>query len=164
MTGNKQACCTEDPSAIVGPLSAVHWHYTVIPGLLVVVQSQLIKPTQHNPHPNLPWHHHSWLGLKNNNSFHPHTHTCGQAPSYRPLQMAVWVKTWYYLLPYVQLYEDSMFRILRQSMHNHTCQHPHKFNELATKSEKCNGQHPPSKTPVGVLPWTCQSEGKWLSR
>ena len=23
-----------------------------------------------------------------------------------------------------------------------------------------DGQHPPSKTPVGRLPWTCQSEGK----
>ena len=51
----------------------------------------------------------------------------------------------------------------------HTCHHPHRFNELATKSEKWNGkpraecdngQHPPSKTPVGELPWTCLSEGK----
>ena len=26
---------------------------------------------------------------------------------------------------------------------------------------KCvNGRHPPLKTPVGVLPWTCRSEGK----
>ena len=24
--------------------------------------------------------------------------------------------------------------------------------------------HPPSKTPVAVLPWTCRSEGKWPSR
>ena len=23
-----------------------------------------------------------------------------------------------------------------------------------------DGQHPPSKTPVGVLPWTCRSDGK----
>ena len=50
-----------------------------------------------------------------------------------------------------------------------TRHHPHRFNELATKSEKWNGkptvecvdgQHPPSKTPVGVLPWTCRSERK----
>ena len=43
-----------------------------------------------------------------------------------------------------------------------------RFNELATKSEKWNGKprvvcvdnrHPPSKTPVGVLPWTRRSEG-----
>ena len=42
-----------------------------------------------------------------------------------------------------------------------TCHHPHRLNELATKSEKWNGKprlecadgrHPPSKTPVGVLP------------
>ena len=41
-----------------------------------------------------------------------------------------------------------------------------RFNELVTKSEKWNGKsrHPPSKTPVGVLPWTCWSEGKWPSR
>ena len=56
---------------------------------------------------------------------------------------------------------------------DHTCHHPHRFNELATKSEKWNGKprlecvdgrHPPSKTPVGVLPWTCRSEGKRPSR
>ena len=50
---------------------------------------------------------------------------------------------------------------------------PHRFNELATKTEKWNkkarlecvsGQHPPSNTPAGVLPWTCRSEGKWPSR
>ena len=43
-----------------------------------------------------------------------------------------------------------------------------RFNELATKSEKWNakpdGRHPPLKTPVGALPWTCRSEGKWPSR
>ena len=33
-----------------------------------------------------------------------------------------------------------------------------------SRLECVNGQHPPSKTPVGVLPWTCQSEGKWPSR
>ena len=51
--------------------------------------------------------------------------------------------------------------------------HPHRFLELATKGEKWNGRpglecvdgrHPPSKTPVGELPWTCGSEGKWGSR
>ena len=51
-----------------------------------------------------------------------------------------------------------------------TCHHPHRFNDLATKSEKwngkarpecVNGRHQPSKTSVGVLPW---SEGKWPSR
>ena len=26
--------------------------------------------------------------------------------------------------------------------------------------ECVNGRHPPSKTPVGALPWPCQSEGK----
>ena len=30
--------------------------------------------------------------------------------------------------------------------------------------ECVNGRHPPSKTPVGVLPWTCRKEGKCLSR
>ena len=47
--------------------------------------------------------------------------------------------------------------------------HPHRLNELATESGKWNGKsrlecvdgrHPSSKTPVGVLPWTCRSEGK----
>ena len=56
---------------------------------------------------------------------------------------------------------------------DHTCRPPHWFNELAAKSEKwtgkprleyVNGRHPPSKTPVGVLPWTCRSEEKWPSR
>ena len=46
---------------------------------------------------------------------------------------------------------------------DHTCHHLHRFNELATTGEKWNakprlkcldGWHPPSKTPVGVLPWT----------
>ena len=44
---------------------------------------------------------------------------------------------------------------------------------LLQKSEKWNGKprlecidgrHPPSKTPVGVLPWTCRNEGKRPSR
>ena len=44
---------------------------------------------------------------------------------------------------------------------------------IATKSDKWNGQprvkcvdgrHPPSKTLVGVLPWTCRSERKRPSR
>ena len=30
--------------------------------------------------------------------------------------------------------------------------------------ECVNGQQPPSETPLGVLLWTCWSEGKWLSR
>ena len=56
---------------------------------------------------------------------------------------------------------------------DHTCYHPHRFNELAPKSEKWNGKprlecvnswHPPSKTPVDILPWTCQSEGKWQQK
>ena len=29
--------------------------------------------------------------------------------------------------------------------------------------ECVGGRHPPSKTPVGLLPWTCRSEGKWPS-
>ena len=48
-------------------------------------------------------------------------------------------------------------------------------NELATESEKWNGKrkprqecadgrHPPWITLVGVLPWTCRSDGKWPSR
>ena len=54
-----------------------------------------------------------------------------------------------------------------------TCHHPHRFNELATKSEKWNGKprlecvsgrYLLSKTPVGALSWTCRSEGKWPSR
>ena len=62
---------------------------------------------------------------------------------------------------------------LKRWQSDHTCCHPHRFNELATTSEKwnrkprlecINGQHPPSKTPVGVLPRTCLSQGKWLSR
>ena len=54
----------------------------------------------------------------------------------------------------------------RQS--DHTCHHPHRFNELAaTKSEmwngkpslECvNGRYSPPKTPVGVLPWTCRCD------
>ena len=52
------------------------------------------------------------------------------------------------------------------------CHHPHRFNELATRSEMWNGNprlecvngwHPPSKTTMGVLPLTCRSEGKWLA-
>ena len=49
--------------------------------------------------------------------------------------------------------------------------HPHRFSELATKSgmgkprlECVSGWQPPSKTPVVVLSWTCQSERKWPSR
>ena len=62
---------------------------------------------------------------------------------------------------------------LQRRQSNHICYHHHRFNELATKSEKWNGKprlecvdsrHPPSKTPVRVLPWTCRSEGKWPSR
>ena len=30
--------------------------------------------------------------------------------------------------------------------------------------ECVDGQRPPLKTPVGVLPWTCRSEGKWPRR
>ena len=57
------------------------------------------------------------------------------------------------------------------------CQHSRtvslRFNKLATKSEKWNGKprldcvdgrHPPKNTPVGVLSWTCRSEGKRPSR
>ena len=48
-----------------------------------------------------------------------------------------------------------------------------RVNELATESEKWNvkprlecvsGWNLPSKTPVGVLPWTCRIEEKWPSR
>ena len=54
-----------------------------------------------------------------------------------------------------------------------TCHHPHRFNELATKSEKWNGKprlecvdgrRPLSKTPAGVLPWTRRGAGKQPSR
>ena len=56
---------------------------------------------------------------------------------------------------------------------DHTCHHSHRFNELATKSEKwngkprlecVNGRHPRSKTNVRVLRWTCRSEGTRPSR
>jgi len=47
---------------------------------------------------------------------------------------------------------------------DHTCHHPHRFNELAKikwngkpRLECVDGRHPPLKTPVGVLPWTCRS-------
>ena len=59
---------------------------------------------------------------------------------------------------------------LKRWQSDHACHYPDRFNELATKSEKWNGKsrqecvhdrHPPSKSPVGVLPWTCQREGKW---
>ena len=62
---------------------------------------------------------------------------------------------------------------LKRCQSDHTCHHSHRFNKLATKSEKWNGKprldcvdgrHPPSKTPVGILPWTCRSEGKRPSR
>ena len=62
---------------------------------------------------------------------------------------------------------------LKRWQSDHTCHHPNRFNELATKSEKWNGKprpecvdgrHPHSKTSMGVLPWTCRSEGKWPSR
>ena len=59
---------------------------------------------------------------------------------------------------------------LKRWQSDHTCHHPHRFSELATESEKQNGKprlecrHPPSNTPVGMLLWTCWSEGKWLSR
>ena len=51
---------------------------------------------------------------------------------------------------------------------DHTYHHPHRLNELATKSEKCNKKHrlvcanvrhPPSETRVDVLLWTFRSEG-----
>ena len=52
-----------------------------------------------------------------------------------------------------------------------SCHHPHRFNEvIGTKSGMgslgwCVGVwHPPLKTLVDVLPWTCQSEGKRPSR
>ena len=62
---------------------------------------------------------------------------------------------------------------LKRWQSDHTCRHPHRFNQLATRSEKWNGKrrlecvdgrHPPLKTPVGVLHWSCRSEGKWRSR
>ena len=55
----------------------------------------------------------------------------------------------------------------------YTHHHPHKLNKLATKGGKWNGklrlvcvnlQHPPLKTPVDVLLWIYQSQGKWPSR
>ena len=55
----------------------------------------------------------------------------------------------------------------------HVCHHPHTVTVQWACSKKWNGkswvecvdgQHPPLKTPVGVLPWTCRSGGKWLSR
>ena len=57
---------------------------------------------------------------------------------------------------------------LKMWQSDHTCHHPHRFNELATESERWNGKprlecvngwHPHLKTPVGVLPWTYWSEG-----
>ena len=33
-----------------------------------------------------------------------------------------------------------------------------------SRLECVNGQHPPSKTPASVLPWTCRTEGNWPSR
>ena len=30
--------------------------------------------------------------------------------------------------------------------------------------ECVNGRYPPPKTPAGVLPWTCRSDGKWPDR
>ena len=36
--------------------------------------------------------------------------------------------------------------------------------EWEPRLECVNGWYPPSKTPVGVLPWTCRSERKWPSR
>ena len=56
---------------------------------------------------------------------------------------------------------------------DHTCHHAHRCNELVTKSENWNGkprvacvggQYSSSKPPVGILPWTCRSEGKRPSR
>ena len=32
--------------------------------------------------------------------------------------------------------------------------------EWEARLECVNGRHPPLKTPVGVLPWACRSEGK----
>ena len=56
---------------------------------------------------------------------------------------------------------------LKRWQSDHTCHPPHRFNELGTKNEKWNGKprsETASKCPVGVLPWTWQSEGKWPSR
>ena len=56
---------------------------------------------------------------------------------------------------------------LKRWQSDHTCHPPHRFNELGTKNEKWNGKprsETASKSPVGVLPWTWQSEGKWPSR
>ena len=36
--------------------------------------------------------------------------------------------------------------------------------EWEAQTGMCWWCHPPSKTPVGVRPWTCQNERKWLSR
>ena len=52
---------------------------------------------------------------------------------------------------------------------DHTYHHPHRFYDFAIKNEKwnvkprlecVNDRHPPSKTPVGVIPWTYQSGGQ----
>ena len=62
---------------------------------------------------------------------------------------------------------------LKRWQSDHTCHHLHRFDEHSAKSEKwngkprlecVNGRHPPSKTPVDILPWSCRSEGAWLSR
>ena len=56
---------------------------------------------------------------------------------------------------------------------DHTCHHPHRLSELSTERKKWNGKtklecvdgrHPTSKTPVGVLPSTYRSEGRWSCR
>ena len=36
--------------------------------------------------------------------------------------------------------------------------------EWEAQTECVDGRHPPSTAPVGVLPWTCRSEGKRPSR
>ena len=50
---------------------------------------------------------------------------------------------------------------LKRRQSDHICHHPHRFNELATKTEnwnrkprleRANGRHTPSKTPVGDFP------------
>ena len=94
-------------------------------------------------------------------SFHPHTHTHSHAPfaNRKPT-----------LSPHP-------LDCLKRWQSDHTCYHPHRFNELATKSEKWIGKPWPecvnqwstsaSKTPVSVLPWACRSEGNdpadWLA-
>ena len=54
----------------------------------------------------------------------------------------------------------AVLRLIKRWQSDHTCRHPHRFNERATKSEKWNGKprpecvdgrHPHSKTPMGVL-------------